>query len=165
MVLRFFYVLITLGLSLLCLPRALAQNALGLTLGGPSFINFTHALSDRKSVEAGVSFSYDDATHLYGDYLIQTKNIFKDSQLNNVDLFYGVGGLLVITNKDRKDDDGYYGKDSGSIGLGVRLPIGLEWRPPKLKEFGFNVELIPVVAIVPKTSLEFMAGIGFRYYF
>lgn len=165
MIRKIFYVIATLSLMLLSLPKALAQNSVGLTLGGPTFIHFSQGLDQNTMAEVGLSFEYDHATHIYGDYVKIHNHIFKNPNLNDVNLFFGLGGVLVITNKDRRENSAYYGEKSGSTGFGVRIPLGLEWRPPKLKELGVHVQLNPVVAIVPRTSLEFMAGIGFRYYF
>lgn len=172
--LRLLYIALTLGATLFCLPKALAQNAVGLTLGGPTYIHFTHGLGGPEAVEAGVSFSYNHATHIYVDYLLETHSPLRSPTLQDVGLFYGVGGILVIMNEDRHDhrinhdhhdDDGYYGHDDGDIGFGVRLPVGLDWRPAKAQEFSFHIQLVPIVTVVPETELEFNAGIGLKYRF
>ena len=165
MILRLLYIAMSLGLTLFCLPKALAQNAVGLTLGGPTYIHFTHGLGGPAALEAGVSFSYNHATHIYGDYLIETHDPLRSPQLADVGLFYGVGGIVVITNKDRPHKDGYYGENDGDVGFGVRVPVGLDWRPTKTKDFSFHIALVPTVTVVPETELEVTAGIGFKFHF
>lgn len=165
MLLRLLYTLTSLVITLFCLPKALAQNAVGLTLGGPTYIHFTHGLGGPAAVEAGVSFSYNHATHLYGDYLIETHDALRSPQLSDVGLFYGIGGMVVISNKDRVRDDVYYGKNDGDVGFGVRVPVGLDWRPTKAKNFSFDIKLVPTIAVVPETELEITAGIGFKFHF
>lgn len=76
----------------------------------------------------------------------------------------GVGGLLVVTNRDYNKDDRFLGKKSGSVGLGVRVPVGVEWQPGR-PPLGVYLELVPGMAIIPKTDAFFQGGIGIRYYF
>ena len=69
-----------------------------------------------------------------------------------------------MTTGDRTDDYGIRGRRSGALGLGVRVPFGVEWKvadPP----IGVFVEVVPVIAIVPQTTGIFQAGLGIRYYF
>lgn len=165
MIMRLLYIVMSLGITLFCLPKALAQNAVGLTLGGPTFVHFTHGLGGPAALEAGLSFSYNHATHIYGDYLIETHDPLKSPQLSDVGLFYGVGGMLVITNKNRPHNDSYYGEEDGDVGFGVRVPVGLDWRPAKAKGFSFHIQITPILAIVPETELEVTAGIGFKFHF
>lgn len=167
MVLRMLYIALFLGVTLFCLPKALAQNAVGITVGGPTYIHFTHGLGGPAAVEAGISFSYNHATHIYGDYLIETHAPLRIAELNDVGLFYGIGGIIVITNDDyyHHHKNGYYGEDDGDVGLGVRFPVGLDWRPAKTQEFSFHIQIVPIIAVVPETELEFNAGIGLKYRF
>lgn len=164
---RMIYIVISLSATLFCLPKALAQNAVGLTLGGPTYIHFTHGLGGPAAVEAGVSFSYNHATHIYGDYLIETHQPFRNPKFSEMGLFYGVGAMLVIVNDDhyRNRKNGYYGDNDGDVGFGVRVPIGINWRPAETKDFSFHIQIVPILAIVPETELEFNAGLGLKYHF
>ncbi len=167
MVLRMLYIALSLGATLVCLPKAFAQNAVGITIGGPTYIHFTHGLGGPAAVEAGISFSYNHATHIYGDYLIETHAPLRSPQLNDVGLFYGIGGMIVITNDDHYHNhkNGYYGENDGDVGFGVRFPLGLDWRPAKAQNFSFHIEIVPIIAVVPETELEFNAGLGLKYHF
>ena len=174
MILRFLYVVVFLAATLFGLPKALAQSAVGLTLGGPTYIHYTHGLGGTTALEAGLSFSYNHATHIYGDYLLQTHEPIRSPSLTDVGFFYGLGGMIVIVNDDHHDhngvhhdhhDDGYYGNEKGELGFGVRVPLGLDWRPPQTKEFSFHIQIVPVLAVIPETELEFNAGLGFKFHF
>lgn len=154
-----------LGVTLSLSAKAQTQNAVGLTLGGPTFIHFTHNMGQGEAAEIGVSFSYNNASHIYGDYLIETHRPFSNPRLNDFGLFYGIGGIVVINNKERNNDNGYYGNEKGEAGIGARFPVGIDWRPPEAKDFSFHVQLVPTVAIAPETELEFTAGIGLKYHF
>ena len=165
MILRWLYITVSLAMTLFCLPKALAQDAVGITVGGPTFIHFTHGLENATAVEAGVSFSYNHATHIYGDYLFETHDPLQKAQFNEVGLFYGVGGMIVVTNKDRAHDDAYYGDHDGEVGFGVRIPVGLDWRLAKIQKFSFHAQIVPTIAITPETELEFTAGIGVKFHF
>lgn len=163
MLLRWFYVVTSLAITLFCLPKALAQNAVGLSVGGPTFVHFTYGLGGPRAAELGVSFSYNHATHIYGDYLLETHDALRS--IPDVGLFYGVGGLLVVTNKDRYEKDAYYGNHDGDVGFGVRIPVGLDWRPTQTKDFSFHFQIVPTISIAPETELAFMAGLGFKFHF
>ena len=165
MVLRLVYILISISATLLSLPKALAQNAVGLTVGGPTYIHFTRGLSGPTALEVGISFSYNHATHIYADYLLETHDPLKSPELKDMGLFYGVGGMMAVTNKDRVHKDGYYGDKDGDVGLGVRLPVGINWRPTKTQDFSFHLQIVPIVTIVPETELEFNAGLGLKFHF
>lgn len=170
MSLRLVYILISISATLLGLPKALAQNAVGITVGGPTYIHFTHGLGGPTAVEAGISFSYNHATHIYGDYLLETHSPLREPQFNEFGVFYGVGGMLVIINDDEwhthhRHNDGYYGDNDGDIGFGVRVPVGIDWRPAKTKGFTFHLQIVPILTVVPETELEFNAGLGLKYHF
>lgn len=155
------------GLMILTMATqsAIAQTGVGLTVGGPTYIHLTRYLNTQQAVNVGASFSYNSATHIYTDYLIKTFEPLNKAQLSDIGFYYGVGGEIVISNKDRRNNDAYYGDRSGDLGLGVRVPLGFEWRPPQTQNFHYHLQLVPTLAVVPETEIEFTAGIGLKYFF
>ncbi len=69
--------------------------------------------------------------------------------------YLGVGGKLGL----RFADD----KDGGPVGLGVRVPVGLQWW--LRGDIELFLELAPGLALLPSTVFDFGGGVGIRFYF
>jgi hypothetical protein len=78
-----------------------------------------------------------------------------------VDWYVGAGLKLRFFddhNRDRHDDN-----DGDFLGIGVRVPLGLEFFIiPEVEIFG---ELVPGISLFPDTDFDLDGGIGARYYF
>ncbi len=72
--------------------------------------------------------------------------------------------MLALTTGTRSSTSAYLSKDSGSVGFGIRVPVGLEWRPGD-PSIGVFIYLAPGIAVVPATTAFVHAGLGIRYYF
>lgn len=138
----------------------------GFILGNPTAITGQWIQSQKDSYQVGLSFSYDDSFLIFGDRLFHFPGTFKTTEpiINELVPYMGIGGALAVTSKDRRQKDGYFDKDEGSIGMGVRVPFGIEWKNanPNLSVY---FEIVPGISIFPETSAEFMGGLGFRYFF
>ncbi len=139
---------------------------LGVVVGGPTAITGKYWLSREAAIDGGLAFSFSDYVLLYGDYLIHYPRPFKNSDpfFSNIDFYMGVGANLVMTTNDRSNNDNYLGKKSGSVGLGVRVPFGLEWQPAD-PPIGVFVEIVPGISVIPATAVVVQGGLGIRYYF
>lgn len=140
--------------------------AAGILLGSPSAISAKYWLQDRKAIDAGLSFGVNDYTMIFGDYLVHFPGGFgaRDHFVSQLVPYIGVGALIAITNRDHGSDSTYVGKNSGSAGIGIRVPFGVEWRS-KEPSLGVFVEVVPGLSIIPKTDMFVNAGLGIRYYF
>ncbi len=143
-----------------------AGGSVGFILGNPTAITGQYKISNIKSYQGGLAFSYDDSVLIYGDYLLHHPGLIKTTEpfINSLVPYIGIGIAAVVTNKDRRDDDGYFGKDDGSFGMGVRIPLGIEWFN-KDPSFSVYFEIVPGISVFPETSAEFMGGLGLRYHF
>lgn len=139
---------------------------LGIVAGDPTAITGKYWLHQDDAVDFGLAFSVNDATLLYGDYLVHYPGAFKQKGkfINELNPYVGVGGVLAATSSSRSDNYRYYGRSSGSLGLGVRVPFGVEWQPVK-PPLGIFAEIVPGISVVPTTGLVVQGGIGIRYYF
>ncbi len=151
----------------LLLPSAYASTkAVGFILGNPTAIVGQIQMSEKNSIQAGFAFSYDDSFLLFGDYLFHYPGAITggDAFLRKLTPYFGVGGAIAVTTDDRRKDDGYFGKDEGEVGMGVRVPLGIEWKnqDPPLRVY---IEVAPGISIFPETSAEFMGGVGLKYWF
>ncbi len=146
--------------------RTNGQFGLGVVVGGPTAITGKYWLNREAAIDGGLAFSFSDYILLYGDYLVHYPRPFKNADpfFSNIDFYMGVGANLVVTTNDRSNNDTYLGRKSGSVGIGVRVPFGLEWHPtgPPL---GIFVEIVPGISIIPATAVVVQGGLGIRYYF
>jgi hypothetical protein len=141
---------------------------LGFVLGEPTAITGKYFLSGDEAVDFGLSFSSGNWFLIYGDYLWHWPAGFGRSSTFVAQLspYVGVGALVVFFDKT------YYGAgkkysyydESASVGLGARIPLGIEWNPSK-PPIGVFIELVPGIMLMPRTSGFFQAGLGVRYYF
>lgn len=138
----------------------------GILLGSPSAISGKYWLNSKTAIDAGLSFGLSQYYTIYSDYLLHFPGGFgsRDHFVSQLIPYIGVGGVLGIVTEDRATEDNYVGKKSGSAGLGVRVPIGIEWKSQQ-PSLGVFVEIAPGLSIMPKTDMFVNGGVGIRYYF
>ncbi len=132
---------------------------LGIIIGEPTGLSLKTWLSGNKAFAAGVawSFSSDATFHFHADYLIHRFDLIHTPELQgSMPVYYGIGARFKLKddNKRRDNDDK----------LGIRFPLGLSYLPPQTPLDVF-LEIVPILDIVPDTSVGFNAAIGIRYYF
>ncbi len=144
------------------LPRELGIGAI---FGEPTGITGKWWRDSRQAVDAGLAYSFGGYMLLYGDYLFHFPNLINQSYVGaaarDLHPYLGVGGLLVISTRENRRD-GTFGKDT-DVGLGVRVPLGLEWTPLQAT-LGIFLEIVPGLSLVPSTSGFIQGGLGIRYY-
>jgi hypothetical protein len=138
----------------------------GIVLGSPTGLTAKMWQDSQVAYDAGFSFSNSDYFLFYADYLLHYPGSIKNKNqfISQLTPYWGVGGILVMTSSSRDSNSKYLGKNSGAVGLGVRVPFGVEWRPGQ-PPLGFFAELSPGISIFPATDILFQGGIGMRYYF
>ena len=139
---------------------------LGLIIGEPTGLSMKYWLDSRAAFQGALAFSFDDYFLISGDYLYHYPGAFGQGNafVSQLQPYFGVGGVVVFTTTDRRVNDRFLGRRSGSVGVGVRVPLGIEWNPGR-PSLGIFAELVPGISLVPLTSAFFEAGIGIRYYF
>ncbi len=139
---------------------------LGIVFGNPTALTGKYVVSNVLAYDFGLAFSFSDYILIYGDHLVSIPAGFgnKTKFISQLTPYYGIGGILVSTTTDRSKVDRILGKKSGSVGLGLRIPLGVEWRPIQ-PDFAFFAEIVPGISIVPETSAMFQGGLGLRYFF
>lgn len=159
------------GLVVLSAEKATAKEShqnfgLGILLGAPTAITGKYWLNNEAAVDGGLAFSFSDYVLIYADYLFHYPRPFNLSEkfFTELSFYVGAGGNLVTTTNERSTTDNYLGKKSGSLGLGVRIPFGLEWMPAR-PNLGIFAEIVPGISVVPATSVLVQGGFGVRYYF
>ena len=139
---------------------------LGIELGAPSAIVGNYWLDKRASVDMGLAFDLADYFLVYGDYLYHFPGAFghENKFVAELSPYVGVGGLIAFATRTRYDNDHYIGTSTGSLGLALRVPLGIAWRPTQVPLEVF-IELVPGISVIPATAGIIQGGIGIRYYF
>lgn len=139
---------------LMLLPlMVFAENGIGIIVGQPTGVSFKHWLSDANSIDAALAWSFVKGGGLYvhGNYLFENK-----SNLDSLTIpwFWGVGAN-VGTWKSGDDTE---------IGIGVRVPVGLNFRFQQIPSELF-LELAPTLNVVPSVNFGVGGAIGYRFVF
>jgi len=140
---------------------------IGVVVGEPTGLSAKLWLDREKALDFGLAFSFDDYVLLYSDYLFHFPGALGRSSLFVTQLtpYVGIGGVIAFNNNRYSDKDRTFserGRDS--VGVGVRIPLGLEWIPAR-PPLGVFLELVPGISIIPRTSGFIEGGVGVRYYF
>ena len=148
-------------------PETSRPYGLGVILGEPTGITAKYWFDRRQAIDSTFSYSFNDYFLLYADYLYHFPRAFGRSTefLSQLNPYVGVGLELFIQTQDTGNQDRtYFRSDQGSTGLGIRIPLGIEWRPGS-PPLGVFVELTPGVGVIPATFGFVQGGIGLRFYF
>jgi hypothetical protein len=116
-----------------------------------------------QAVQAHLSFDFsDEAFALLVDYLYHFDIARLGTSGVELPVYVGIGGKVLVDADDK--DDHHADNDDGSVGLGVRIPLGLAILPTKLPlEFFLEVGL--GLRVIPATHADIDGGLGVRYYF
>ncbi|MBI1860022.1 MAG: hypothetical protein HYR96_03770 [Deltaproteobacteria bacterium] len=166
-------VLLVVGVTFLCAAQKKAESenilagreiGLGIILGSPSGLVGKMKISNNAAIDAGVTFFFGTVFLVYGDYLVHFPNVLAGQSQFSKELtpYVGLGAEAIFGS--------YWGSwalpyaYNSTLGLGVRVPIGIEWRPHN-PPIGMFVELAPGIGLLPGIYSYFRGGIGARYYF
>ncbi len=132
---------------------------LGVIFGEPTGLTLKYWTHSNQALSFGVAYSFGNSVTFIGDYLWHFLNAFSSGRRNSVASeftpYLGVGGVIFF-----KDERRY----SRSTNLGIRIPLGIEFRPVH-PPIGVYLELVPAVAVAPSVYGFVQGGIGIRYYF
>ena len=159
---------------------------LGVAIGSPTGLAGKYKLAAKSSIDAAVA--YDNNLYLHSDYLYEGRPLFPPRTVR-LTWYAGAGGRLVFaqngsatggvaigaaTGNKGKPGGGATtqsgttsgsGTLSGNLGVGARVPAGLEMRfrkVPRLEVFG---EGALDVGVVGMSGYGLDAAIGGRWYF
>lgn len=146
-----------------------AIGGVGVILGEPTGFVFKHWMDSRQAMDAGLAFSFNSFFQVYGDYLWHFPKTFAsvrgaEELTDHLIPYVGLGGELFLSTQSARRDGKLFTDSGSSAGFGLRIPLGMEWRPSE-PPLGVFVEFTPGVGIVPSTFGFFQGGIGVRYYF
>lgn len=141
------------AVSSVSLPQAKGLG-IGIIAGEPTGLSFKTWLSGESAIDAGLGWSFvkNGSLHIHADYLHHFGGI--DVSSGDLPFYIGVGGRIKLKNKDKG-----YNDDK----IGIRVPVGITYIPASTP-IDLFLEVVPVLDLVPESSMEFNAAIGIRYY-
>jgi hypothetical protein len=146
-------------LFLIILPVLLsAQNlGLGVVLGSPTGLSVKYLLGRQSALaaHAGWSFGENKGVHLTGDYQYLFPMVIETAEgtsISDLTPYIAAGGRFRFKEID----------DENEFHLGLRIGGGVEYL---VTRFGFFLEIVPVVNLIPGTEIDLEGGVGFLFYF
>jgi len=140
---------------------------LGIVIGEPTGLSAKLWTAPLNAIDFGLAFSFNDYALLFSDYLFHFPGSLGRSSpfVTQLTPYVGIGAVIAFANdRDSDKDRKFFGRGRDTLGLGVRVPLGIEWMPPNPR-LGVFIELVPGISLVPSTSGFIEGGIGVRYYF
>lgn len=132
----------------------------GIHLGEPSGITGKYGMGRQLAIDFLGAYSLSNYFLLASDFMIHFPGVFgqKVPFVSELEPYVGVGGALALSNRAP-----LLGTSSG-FGVGVRVPIGIEWVTPEIP-VGIYLEVVPGIWIFPATTALIQGGLGARFYF
>ena len=141
---KFLTLLLSLFLLIGTTQISAKQNiGIGVIIGNPTGLSLKF---DNFPV-MGIAWNTAGYLHVHADYWLINKTL-----ADPINWYLGLGGKVIFWTDHR----------SSNLGLGIRIPVGLQWFPfNNLELFG---EIVPGLALFPATGFDWDAGIGARFY-
>ncbi len=128
----------------------------GFILGEPTGLSVIYRQDERIAFVGGLAWSVDsDSLHIHADYQINLVDL-KDpnAPFSRFPFYAGIGARLQTVEILKQT----------KFSVGFRVPFGLSILPAD-KPFDGFLEIVPVMNLVPSTTLDLEGGIGARFYF
>ncbi|MCP5107377.1 MAG: DUF3996 domain-containing protein [bacterium] len=138
----------------LCTAAAEAKGGngwgIGVILGEPTGLSLKYWNSGTTAFDAAAAWSFrrERKLHIHMDYLFHKFRVFKVRR-GRLPLYYGIGGRIKFEEEFR---------------VGIRIPVGICYMF-KRQPIDIFFEVVPLLDVVPETSLDFNVSIGARYFF
>lgn len=139
---------------------------IGIVLGEPTGLSGKYWLTSRHALDFGLGYSFNSFVYVFADYLFHFPGTFGASSqfVAQLNPYIGIGGIFLGSTAGSGSNGRYFTSGGSSAGVGMRLPLGIEWTPGE-PPLGIFIELVPGLGIIPSTFGFFEGGIGIRYYF
>lgn len=134
------------------LALAEGKNGIGIVAGEPSGITFQSQLDNKRFLDFYFAYNWDKEWMFMGDYKVRVPGLLAE----NILVVPYIGGGFFLNLKDKKHGD--------DIAIGVRVPIGADWKVPETPIVLFG-ELVPGLKIIKATEGELQLGIGGRFFY
>lgn len=135
-------------------------HELGLALGTPSQLAYQYNGTAATALNFGLAFDTNHFVYVSGDHHWKLEALKLPAVLAP---YVGLGAFVAVHTQSYGDTtDTYWGTKNPASVIAVRIPVGLEYRPPQapLTVYG---EIAPSLTVAPATSGLFQMLIGLRY--
>ncbi len=127
---------------------------LGFIVGEPTGIDIKIFMNKIHALEFALawSLSNENDVHIQGDYLWHKYDLIDLDNSDELPLFFGVGGRVIL-REDPADDI-----------VGIRIPVGLDYI---FRNYPFDIflEIVPILDVAPDTDFDLEGAIGARFWF
>jgi len=137
-------------LSNIGLAQKVRKFGAGVSIGVPTGISLNYFLNPKISIDALLSYDFDEYFNIRADFLMHKANLFTLDEYF-IDIYYGAG----LRMKDKKNQDFLFGPRAVA-------GIGHYWKSIPLEVF---VEAAGVFSIFEETDFDFEAALITRWYF
>ncbi len=123
---------------------------IGLMVGEPTGISLKYWMGPQYALAGGLAWSLGGYLHVHGDFLLHNRSLLRDLNIKEGSfvLHYGIGARVKAEKRTV---------------VGVRVPLGVNFIFKRVP-FDIFFEIVPVVNLIPATTLDINGGIGFRFY-
>ena len=137
---------------------------LGVFIGEPTGLSATIATAPNQEIRPLLAYSFDNYLFLSADYDFRYPSAsWLPAGLKHLIPYVGVGGALFISSGATPGEKHGPFDGSGSVGLGLRVPLGIQYRLVQ-SPIEFSAEIVPGLSLAPSTSFLFQGGIGVTYF-
>lgn len=160
-----FILLMVILLSMYCSMATAATNdgfGIGIIAGEPTGISVKKWLSRDRALDGAVAWSFTDNSSLqiHADYLVHNFDLLKTGSVGGkLPLYAGIGARVKLQSHDDRK-----GRNYDDTLVGVRVPLGISYLFAKAPVDLF-LEIVPVLDLIPGSSLSLNGALGARYYF
>jgi hypothetical protein len=138
------------------------EFGIGVAIGAPTAIVGKYYEDPERAFDGGIGYWFGDYLDIYGDFLWHWPDALSKRRHPAPQFVPYIGGGLGfhIASSSRTT----YDNNHPSFGIYIRIPLGVEWLPPKAP-FGVFVELVPTIQLIPGLIGGFGGVLGGRFYF
>jgi hypothetical protein len=126
---------------------------IGFIVGEPTGLDAKFFMNNEHALEFGLAWSLsgENEMHLQGDYLWHRYGLIDLQNADEMPLFFGVGGRVVLI------------EDFDDV-VGIRFPVGLAYM---FTNYPFDIfaEIVPILDLTPDTDFDLEGAIGARFWF
>lgn len=144
---RFWFAGVLLLISQTPAFAASSNLGVGVILGDPTGLTFTHRFSTERELRPFLAYDWGNSFEIGVDYRFRRPGAgWLPQELKSTVPFFGIGARIENDNQ-----------------FGLRLPVGLQYRfAGTPSEVG--LELVPGIGLAPDTEAHFEGGFTFTYF-
>jgi hypothetical protein len=126
----------------------------GFIIGEPTGLSAKFFMNNTNALQFGLAWSLSGANelHMQGDYTWHRYNLIDLKNGDEMPLYFGVGGRLIVAEGDKDNI------------FGIRFPVGFDYL---FTNYPFDIfaEIVPILDLTPNSDFDLEGAIGARFWF